>query len=205
MSDKYVSFAQLAASEMHGRDYQIVVNDRSNRVSIIAPHGGYVEPGTSQVAESIAGKDFSLYCFEGLVRDRPHSDLHITSSNFDEPRCLDLLNRSDIVVAVHGRVNEDDDDQCVWFGGRDLQLKEAIAGSLIETGFEAQHSGHAFPATSPLNICNRGKRSMGVQLELPRALRDRLTRDEGLRASFGSAVREGIEWTLKQLAQREER
>jgi len=204
MSDKYDGFAQLAAEETQGRDYQIVVNDRSNKVSIIAPHGGYIEPGTSQLAESIAAKDFSLYCFKGLAEDRPHRDLHITSSNFDEPRCLDLVKSSDIVVAVHGR-HDADDDQGVWLGGLDIQLRESISTALCRAGFVVKQNGHAFPATSPMNICNRGRRSMGVQLELPRTLRDRLTLDEELRASFGSAVREGVERTLKLLAKREER
>ena len=205
MPDKYKNFEQLAAVERAGRDYRIVEAGDSADVVVIAPHGGNIEPGTSQTAGEIAGADFGLYCFEGVASGRPHRDLHITSTLFDEPRGVARVKVSKLVVAVHGRVNEDDDDQCVWLGGLDLRLREAIAVALIQSGFEVKQNGHTYPATNPMNICNRGKRSMGVQLDLPRTLRDRLTRDDGLRASFGSAVREGIERTLKLLAKREER
>jgi phage replication-related protein YjqB (UPF0714/DUF867 family) len=55
-------------------------------VAIIAPHGGKIEPGTSEIAAAIAGDDYSLYRFQGL-RDRPREELHITSAKFDEPTC----------------------------------------------------------------------------------------------------------------------
>jgi phage replication-related protein YjqB (UPF0714/DUF867 family) len=53
-------------------------------VAVIAPHGGGIEPGTSELATAIAGDDFSLYLFEGL-KSAGNGELHITSTNFDEP------------------------------------------------------------------------------------------------------------------------
>jgi phage replication-related protein YjqB (UPF0714/DUF867 family) len=74
--DKYRSFAELRESECEGIDFRICITDRAEPVAIIAPHGGKIESGTSEIATAIAGDCYSLYCFEGL-RPRPHSDLHI--------------------------------------------------------------------------------------------------------------------------------
>jgi phage replication-related protein YjqB (UPF0714/DUF867 family) len=44
---------------------------------VIAPDGGSIEPGTSEIALKIAGLDFSFYAFEG--RRKQHNNcLHIT-------------------------------------------------------------------------------------------------------------------------------
>ena len=75
---------------------------------MIAPHGGKIEPGSSEIAAAIAGESHSLYSFDGLRR-RPHRDLHITSTNFDEPRCENLIATHDIVVSMHGLDGEHDD------------------------------------------------------------------------------------------------
>jgi phage replication-related protein YjqB (UPF0714/DUF867 family) len=67
----------------------------------VAPHGGGIEPGTSELADAIAGSDLSFYTFEGL-KSSGNTDLHITSTRFDEPMCLTLLASSSVVVTLHG-------------------------------------------------------------------------------------------------------
>lgn len=89
--DRYGSFSALLEHEIEGVDYRIRMEDRSSRVAIIAPHGGLVEPATSQIALGIAADSFSFYCFEGLGADRLHHELHITSEHFDEPTALSLV------------------------------------------------------------------------------------------------------------------
>jgi phage replication-related protein YjqB (UPF0714/DUF867 family) len=37
-------------------------------LAILAPHGGGIEPGTSELAEAVAGEGLSFYAFEGLKR-----------------------------------------------------------------------------------------------------------------------------------------
>lgn len=108
MRDKYANFADLTEREIEGIDYRICLTDRASPVAIIAPHGGEIEPGTSQIAASIAANKFSLYCFEGLVPGRPHCALHIKSTKFDEPKWCQLAEASEIVIGVHGRKNRDD-------------------------------------------------------------------------------------------------
>jgi phage replication-related protein YjqB (UPF0714/DUF867 family) len=75
---------------------------RDGVAALIAPHGGGIEPGTSEVADAIAATDFSFYAFEGIKADGNRRDLHITSRRFDEPRCVDLVKASPQVISIHG-------------------------------------------------------------------------------------------------------
>ena len=65
--NRYSSYAELARHEVQGRDYRIRVDRRAHSpVLIVAPHGGMIEVGTSEIADSVAGADYSLFSFEGL-------------------------------------------------------------------------------------------------------------------------------------------
>ena len=85
MADKYRNFAELARSERSGIDYDVLVRRARPAFAIIAPHGGGIEPGTSEIADAVAGLTHSFYTFEGL-RTSGNTDLHITSTRYDE-RC----------------------------------------------------------------------------------------------------------------------
>jgi phage replication-related protein YjqB (UPF0714/DUF867 family) len=191
MDDMYGSFTTLAAAETQGVHYRIVLADRGTSVVVLAPHGGSIEPGSSQIAEAIALEDYSLYCFEGLCPGRPHGDLHITSSRFDEPTALKLVTAAKTVIAVHGRVDRSD-PKTVWMGGRDDVLRDAIASSLNASGFPAIINGHPLLGRDGANICNRGTSRAGVQLEIPRTLRDLLRCDRAKLDLFAGAVRESL-------------
>ena len=86
MADKYPDFATLARNERAGVDFGILVRRARPAFAIVSPHGGGIEPGTSEIADGIAVLDFSYYAFEGL-KSQGNSDLHITSTRFDEPMC----------------------------------------------------------------------------------------------------------------------
>src|SRR5262245_9120458 len=115
MSDRYHSFEELVSAEPP-RAYRIVTCDRDSIVTIVAPHGGKIEPGTSEIANALAAGIYNVYLFEGL---RPGSrELHITSHHFDEPQCVKLVGKSDVVIAIHGRAT-DDDVETIYLGGLD--------------------------------------------------------------------------------------
>jgi phage replication-related protein YjqB (UPF0714/DUF867 family) len=196
MNDLYRSYADLAAYETEGRDYRICTVDRHTDAVIAAPHGGRIEPSTSRIATAIASGDFSLYLFEGLQEGRPHRDLHITSERFDEPQAMRMIERCALVVTVHGR-RQDDDVNSVWLGGLDAKLREVTARMLAPAGFTAKISGHRLPGDHPDNLCNRGNSKAGLQLEMPRALRDTLADDEKALARFATAIRHAILWRLE--------
>ena len=175
-----------------GVSYAIRLIDRDSPVTVIAPHGGAIEPATSLIASSIAATRYSLYCFEGLQPHRPHADLHLTSTRFDEPSAVALVERSSFAVAIHGYL-EPQSAAPILIGGLDTALIGAISRVLTAAGHLTSTAGHAFPATDPANICNRTIRRAGVQLELPRELRDRLSADSAALASFSAAVGRAIE------------
>ena len=166
MTDKYFNFDALSRSEPSD-DWRIIRAYRpDSMVLIIAPHGGCIEPGTSELATQIAGDDYSLYCFEGLKRSS-NRDLHITSHHFDEPSALELAAPSAVIVGVHGCLGEG----AIYVGGLDSPLVELLAGALKIARLPVFASDHKYPATHPNNICNRGSRRLGAQLEITRDLR----------------------------------
>ncbi len=187
MADLYSSFAQLAAHERLGTDYRIRLHDRGSMVAVIAPHGGRIEPGTSEIAAAVADGDLSFYSFEGIRRGRARSDLHITSSRFDEPQALGLMAAVETAIAIHGRANSE--DPAIWVGGRDFRLRDAMIATLNASGFVASRCVGRLSGTHPANICNRTASVAGVQLELPRSLRDSLLADLELMQAFAGVVR----------------
>lgn len=189
MADRYRDFAHLAANERPGFDYRIRMEDRASSVVILAPHGGMIEPYTSEIAEAIAGSDLSFYAFESL-KDGAHGNFHITSHRFDEPKAIDIVGRSRTAVAIHGR--RDDRTEAIWLGGRAIDLRDAIGASLQGAGFDAEPNDR-LPGLNPENICNRTLSGEGVQLELPRSLRRRLAEETKVLGVFRDAVRHAIQ------------
>lgn len=51
--DTYQNFSQLSRREVLNRDYQIRVRDLGADITIMAPHGGRIEPNTSEVTRHI--------------------------------------------------------------------------------------------------------------------------------------------------------
>ena len=162
MADKYGSYSELASNESHGTDYRVVAVERPDSpVLIVAPHGGSIEVGTSELAARIAGEDHSLFVFEGLKPWGRNRDLHITSHCFDHPQCLALVSRSSVTLGVHGCKGRSQ----IFIGGLDAELGALLAVRLKEAGFPASREGHQYLGLNPLNICNRGRRQRGAQLE----------------------------------------
>ncbi len=167
---EYRSFAELSLHEQEDRDWRRVVVVRDSDVAILAPHGGAIESGTSEIAREIAGPDFSLYLFEAL-KSHGNQRLHVPSSLFDDPECLALLARSRIVVAIHGC---DSSAPFAVPGGLHLPLRERLGTSLAQAGFPVSAPTEQLAGVNPANICNRGAAGQGAQLEISRGLRETL-------------------------------
>ncbi|ABI57137.1 poly-gamma-glutamate hydrolase family protein [Alkalilimnicola ehrlichii MLHE-1] len=197
--DRYSNFKALKAEQTEGRDFRVQVAVRDEAaVAVIAPHGGAIEPGTSELAFAIAGEQFSFAIFEG-TKVAKNRDLHITSTNFDEPRCVEVVARSRTAVAIHG---ENSPGETVFAGGADALLRSQISEALAEAGFTVRkHENPNLQGTSRANICNRGTSGAGVQLELSRGLRSTLfeslnkagrARQTDVFYKFVDAVRQGL-------------
>lgn len=129
---------------------------------------------------SLARTSISI-CSKGIRQAGNYAALHLTSHKFDEPRCLALLSACDHVVAIHGCGGK---AQRVLMGGLDDPLKISIGQAIARLGVEVDLKGHSFPATDPNNICNRGRRGVGVQVELTLGLRL-----DGPRDAVSAAIR----------------
>lgn len=185
----YTNFKELADHEVEGQDYRIRIALRDPRVLIIAPHGGKIEPTTAEIAEAIAGVNYSFYSFEGLKADG-NNVLHIESHLFDEFRAMQTVEKADIVITVHGQI--DQRDEFVMVGGLNDGLRSEIERQLEASGFETRRPTEGLMGTDRMNICNRGKLRQGVQLEISRKVRDVLRANRDQLQTFVNAVREGI-------------
>jgi phage replication-related protein YjqB (UPF0714/DUF867 family) len=168
--DTYNSYSELKNHQELNKDYLVSMSDVDASVTIIAPHGGKIEPRTSKLAKMIAGRNYNYYCFEGIKR-KHNGCLHITSHNFDEPNAVELVSRSNIVVAIHACTGN---AGFVHIGGLDKELKNIIAKELDAKGIRVSKEHPGFQGSNPNNICNRGASGKGVQLEITRDLRDDL-------------------------------
>jgi len=181
MADRYPNFAALEQREQSGIDYAVQIRRAEPAFAIVAPHGGGIEPGTSEIADALAFTRWSFYSFEGLKRSG-NGGLHITSTRFDEPMCLSLLGKTSRILTIHGEEG-DDDGEGVFVGGLDVKFGESIGALLMAQGFDVRkHPDPNLQGLDPRNICNRGTAGAGVQLELSRAVRETL---------FESLTREG--------------
>jgi phage replication-related protein YjqB (UPF0714/DUF867 family) len=185
----YMSFKELVHRKVEGQDYRIRIELRDPRVLIMAPHGGKIEPTTAEIAAAIAADNYSFYCFEGLKTDsRP---LHIESHLFDEPRALQVVQKADVVITIHGQI--DQKEEFVMVGGLNDSLRSEITRELEGAGFQTRVPTEGLMGTDSQNICNRGKLGRGVQLEVSRKVRDLLKTNLELLQVFTEAVRKAIQ------------
>ena len=188
----YESFRELADHEVEGQDYRIRIELRDPRVLIMAPHGGKIEPTTVEIAEAIAGIEYSLYSFEGLKTDSRM--LHIESHLFDEPCALRVVRKADVIITIHGQLNQE--EEFVMVGGLNESLRSKIVTQLEATSFRTRPPAEGLMGNDPMNVCNRGKLKQGVQLEVSRKVRDLLRHDRDHLKLFSQAVRKGIQYYL---------
>lgn len=183
-ADRYASFTELAGSTVYGVDYAIAVQDRNASVTVFAPHGGLLEPGTDVIARACAGTDWNLFVFTALS-SATAKDMHVTAANFDEPRALALAGRSVLGIGVH---DQRDKGPVICVGGGNAALRTQMSKALEKAGFAVEEPCRRLRGESPRNIVNR-PRKKGVQFELSEDISKELEVDAALRDRFCSVVR----------------
>ena len=158
--------------------------------AIIAPHGGGIEPGTSELCLAVAGYHpatlpqtppagvtYDYWMFEGLRRN-DNDKLHVTSTGCDDEIALSLCGGALHAVALHGFRPDPGDDTDVLVGGAtkgvDGSLRQAMLDALNDAGFTAVgvDAGGELDGDSECNIVNRTLLGMGAQLEISTPLRE---------------------------------
>jgi len=196
--DKYANFKALEQYEIEDKDYEIQSRKGISDIAVIAPHGGGIEPGTSEITNAIAGSDHTFYSFKGNKKSG-NIDLHITSTKFDELRGVGIVKTADTVLAIHGCREI---EEIVYLGGLNNDLMEKININLTQAGFKTGKSpAQELQGTNPDNICNRSRTGQGVQLEISKGLRKKMfdrqchsdtTNTTEVFHEFVSAVRDAI-------------
>lgn len=203
MADLYANYAALAAARQIGVDYRLLVRTPpGSRLAQIAIHGGGIEPGTTEIAEYLAGSASRFYSFDGMLVSG-NTDLHITSTNYDEPQALELVAASDYVISWHGAAGT---DPITFIGGLDTDTATRIKEALEQAGFTIGSTPTELNGQDPTNITNRGARGIGVQMELTLAQRQaffedftRTGRDSGPRTADFYAYMTAIRTALNGL------
>ncbi|MFI5731804.1 poly-gamma-glutamate hydrolase family protein [Kribbella sp. NPDC051587] len=156
------------------------------RTAILAPHGGGIETGTSELCLAIAGYHpadltpsnpvHDYWMFEGL-RSSSNGELHVTSTNCDDHVARALAAGSLNAIGLHGCTTTQaglaDNTQAVLVGGRNNAFKSRLLTRLNAAGIRAIDAASIpdLNGDEPTNLANRTLLGAGAQLELTTPLR----------------------------------
>lgn len=159
------------------------------QTAVVAPHGGGIEFGTSELCLAVAGYHpaslaadpadgprYDYWMFEGL-QARDNGELHVTSTHCDDPVAESLCGGARQAVALHGcstaAAGLDDKAAAVLVGGLDHLLKSYLLEEFAKAEIHAVDAATntSLSGTHPDNIVNRTVLGMGAQLELTAPLR----------------------------------
>jgi len=156
---------------------------------IIAPHGGGIEFGTSELCVAIAGfhpatlavtpgtgVTYDYWMFEG-VRPSNNSELHVTSTHCDDGVALSLCAGARNVLALHGcstsQAGLPEDAEVVLVGGLNSAFKQHLLDEFAAADIDAIDAvdRDSINGDEPTNIANRTLLGMGGHLETTAPLR----------------------------------
>ncbi|MER5804589.1 poly-gamma-glutamate hydrolase family protein [Streptomyces mirabilis] len=159
------------------------------RSTVIAPHGGGIEGGTSELCLAIAGYDpadlaptpvagpvHDFWMFEGLMSSA-NGALHVTSTHCDDTIARSLCAGSLNALSLHGCSPEqaglESGAAAVLIGGLNPTFRQYLLEEFTAVGIRAVTASgeEEIAGISPDNICNRTLLGMGAQLEMTTALR----------------------------------
>ncbi|WP_030753134.1 poly-gamma-glutamate hydrolase family protein [Streptomyces sp. NRRL F-5135] len=172
-----------------------------HRTTIMALHGGGIEPGTSELCLGIAGYHpatfevtpaggpvHDYWMFEGLLSS-DNGSMHVTSSHCDDRVALSMAGGSLNVLSLHGCTAAQagvagSRPEAVVVGGRNEEFKSRLIAAFQDAGFQTVDGARisALAGVDPQNIANRTVLGQGGQLEITTELR---------RSMFGTFTRLG--------------
>ncbi|MBM9447983.1 poly-gamma-glutamate hydrolase family protein [Staphylococcus ureilyticus] len=187
--DYYKSMTELYKDTTEGIDWKKDTRNVGKSVLIVAPHGGNIEQGTSELTKLVANNgDFDYFSFEA-IRPSNNTQLHVTSTNYDDATLHEMIQDRTATISIHGAQGE---EQLVCLGGYQSPLRDAIQSQLELKGFVVKIPPEYLGGLSNTNFINKVEESTVVQLELTTALRKAFFKDE----DTSTASRKKIEnWT----------
>jgi phage replication-related protein YjqB (UPF0714/DUF867 family) len=177
-------------------DDTLARTDDVPKTTILAPHGGGIEPGTSELCLAVAGYHpanlpqvppagvtYDYWMFEG-VRELGNAALHVRSTGCDDRVAVALCAGSLNALSLHGfdpAPEFPEDEQIVLVGGGNAALMELLLAGLRDANIKrlAAGAGGELDGDDPCNIVNRTlpvgdppRPLRGAQLELSTPLRE---------------------------------
>jgi phage replication-related protein YjqB (UPF0714/DUF867 family) len=184
----------LQRGHVLGRDFRVAFGDsKIEHCLLVAPHGGGIEPGTSEILRSfVEVGGWAWYEFAGFLRKGNKEALHISSTRFDEPTLKSMLPQAGFVITFHG--SSESGEPSVYVGGKWKLGRQTVIESINSCAKE-----HGIRATDAVddagaaqlcglddaNITNLGRRTEGVQLEFSRGARNLLFPPDSSREARG--------------------
>lgn len=176
-TNKYGDFEQLENAETIDEDYTIDMQESDSNILLMAIHGGGIEPGTTEIADYLASENgYSYYSFSG-IKQKGNYEMHIASTNFDEPNALEIASNSSVTLSFHGY---DSEDKHTYIGGLDKELTETLKSELTDANFSVSDPPKKFAGEEKDNITNRNKNKQGVQIEISTAQREAFFKNNSL-------------------------
>ncbi|MFD5322737.1 poly-gamma-glutamate hydrolase family protein [Streptomyces sp. NPDC127092] len=180
-----------------------------NSTAVLAPHGGGIEAGTSELCMAVAGyKPFDydtdpaaaaepgepqrdFWMFEALASS---STQHVTSTNCNDPAAVAVCSSNLYAVSLHGFAT--DVEKKIIIGGRDERLKRNLYEAFTASGFTTNLAvtvviaapGDPINGDDTRNIVNRTRTGAGAQLEISTPLRAAMFGDFSTGASRRSSA-----------------
>jgi phage replication-related protein YjqB (UPF0714/DUF867 family) len=177
---KFTNFSELKKARPDS--FRIEKRNRRGDFLLFAPHAGGIEPGTSEICKWFNKKPWSYYVFEGIGENC--SELHITSTLFDEPQLIKLLGKKRHAVSIHGMTNAVSliNDADIFLGGLNSELIKLTQinlknfGFTVSTNIELPRS--LLSGKEPQNVTNRCASKLGMQIEISEKLRRQFFKGE---------------------------
>jgi phage replication-related protein YjqB (UPF0714/DUF867 family) len=203
-----------------GRDYDVTATNAGSGVTVLSFHGGLIEPHTSEIASDLAQRfgwnryDFNAHgtsqCLTGTYNTN-FKKLHITATNFDDPRAVALVGAHPKAIAIHGH-GKPYQKGSICVGGNDSAARNAFKTYITNNAATwSAYQLNAIDATTAnsgdcssadlrgiddANIVNRTSSNLGLQLELHSDFRADLTNPstsfDALRNLVYEAVRQAM-------------
>lgn len=168
MIDQFNSMTELMLHTSEGEDWEIHTRQTAQSMIITAVHGGAIERGTTELAQSISERgNYDFYTFKGVRHNKNH-ELHVTSRHFDEPKLLQMINDNRHAISVHGCMGDKPE---VYIGGRDQALINYIKQYLSEINIIVKDAPAHISGLHDDNFVNCCQHKAGVQLEITARLR----------------------------------
>lgn len=191
--DHYKSFAELTSANVRGRDYQIEIAKRPSPYLVMSFHGGEIEPGSTELARELAQDRYSFYSFIGIKNNErdavsfTSSDLHLTSTRFDDPELLGMARDAQFSIALHG-FGGTEADFCV--GGASVTQRKNLVKILSEKFPSLRSCELCCPPYNGTSLKNpvNASREAGVQIEIGPSVRKRILSDSEFKTSLAEAL-----------------